>query len=163
MKIRETEKKEKQMRKTICGILTAATTIITTLTLASCDIETSSEAGDFNGMWHLTRVDTLATGGTLDLKKEKLFWSFQNKLMQADDKNWMHQRVLMRFSQTKTQLTLNDPYIYNREEGDEPVSDPTPLRPYGINGVEEKFDVVTLTGSKMVLQSETLRLTFKGF
>ena len=151
------------MRKTICGILIAATTILTTMTLASCDIETSSAAGDFNGMWHLTRVDTIATGGVLDLKNEKLFWAFQNKLMQADDKNEKLAKILMRFNQTNTQLTLHPPYVYDRENGDVPLSDPTLLAPYGINKLEENFQVIKLTGSKMVLQSETLKLTFKGF
>ena len=151
------------MRKTICGILIAATTILTTMTLASCDIETLSAAGDFNGMWHLTRVDTIATGGVLDLKNEKLFWAFQNKLMQADDKNEKLAKILMRFNQTNTQLTLHTPYVYDRENGDVPLSDPTLLAPYGINKLEENFQVLKLTGSKMVLQSETLKLTFKGF
>lgn len=151
------------MRKTICGILIAATTILATMTLASCDIETSSAAGDFNGMWHLTRVDTIATGGVLNLKNEKLFWAFQNKLMQADDKNEKLAKILMRFNQTNTQLTLHTPYVYDRENGDKPLSDPTLLAPYGINKLEENFQVIKLTGSKMVLQSETLKLTFKGF
>ncbi|MFW5616346.1 MAG: lipocalin-like domain-containing protein [Prevotella pectinovora] len=151
------------MRKTICGILIAATTILTTMTLASCDIETSSAAGDFNGMWHLTRVDTIATGGVLDLKNEKLFWAFQNKLMQADDKNEKLAKILMRFNQTNTPLTLHTPYVYDRENGDVPLSDPTLLAPYGINKLEENFQVLKLTGSKMVLQSETLKLTLKKF
>lgn len=151
------------MRKTICGILIAATTILTTMSLASCDIETSSAAGDFNGMWHLTRVDTLATGGVLDLKNEKLFWAFQNKLMQADDKNEKLAKILMRFNQTNTQLTLHTPYCYDRENGDKPLTDSTLLIPYGINKTEEKFDVVTLKGGKMVLQSEKLKLTLKKF
>ncbi len=151
------------MRKTICGILIAATTILTTMTLASCDIETSSAAGDFNGMWHLTRVDTIATGGVLNLKNEKLFWAFQNKLMQADDKNEKLAKILMRFNQTNTQLTLHTPYCYDRENGDKPLTDSTLLIPYGINKTEEKFDVVTLKGGKMVLQSEKLKLTLKKF
>ena len=151
------------MRKTICGILIAATTIFTTMSLASCDIETSSAAGDFNGMWHLTRVDTIATGGVLDLKNEKLFWAFQNKLMQADDKNEKLAKILMRFNQTNTQLTLHTPYCYDRENGDKPLTDSTLLIPYGINKTEEKFDVVTLKGGKMVLQSEKLKLTLKKF
>ena len=151
------------MRKTICGILIAATTILTTMTLASCDIETSSAAGDFNGMWHLTRVDTIATGGVLDLKNEKLFWAFQNKLMQADDKNEKLAKILMRFNQTNTQLPLHTPYCYDRENGDVPLTDSTLLIPYGINKTEEKFDVVTLKGGKMVLQSEKLKLTLKKF
>ena len=151
------------MRKTICGILIAATTILTTMSLASCDIETSSAAGDFNGMWHLTRVDTIATGGVLNLKNEKLFWAFQNKLMQADDKNEKLAKILMRFNQTNTQLTLHTPYVYDRENGDVPLSDSTLLIPYGINKTEEKFDVVTLKGGKMVLQSEKLKLTLNKF
>lgn len=151
------------MRKTICGILIAATTILTTMSLASCDIETSSAAGDFNGMWHLTRVDTIATGGVLNLKNEKLFWAFQNKLMQADDKNEKLEKILMRFNQTNTQLTLHTPYCYDRENGDKPLTDSTLLIPYGINKTEEKFDVVTLKGGKMVLQSEKLKLTLKKF
>ena len=152
------------MRKTICGLLVAATTILATLTtFTSCDLETSSAAGDFNGLWHLIRIDTLATGGVLDLKNEKLFWAFQNKLMQADDKNEKLAKILMRFNQTNTQLTLHTPYVYDRENGDVPLSDPTLLAPYGINKLEENFQVIKLTGSKMVLQSETLKLTFKGF
>ena len=151
------------MRKTICGILIAATTILTTMSLASCDIETSSAAGDFNGMWHLTRVDTIATGGVLDLKNEKRFWAFQNKLMQGDDKSGNHDKILMRFNQTKTMLTLHTPYLYDRKNGDFPLSESTLLKPYGINNIEEVFQVIKLRGNNMVLQSETLKLTFKGF
>ena len=85
------------MRKTICGLLVAATTILATLTtFTSCDLETSSAAGDFNGLWHLIRIDTLATGGVLDLKNEKRFWAFQNKLMQGDDKSGNHDKILLR-------------------------------------------------------------------
>lgn len=151
------------MKSTIISTIIAASSLLAGGLLTACDLETSSEAGDFNGMWHLTRVDTLETGGVLDLQKEKLFWSFQNRLMVADDKNGEHQSVIMRFNQTKTQLTLNTPYGYDREDGDKPLSDPTLLRPYGINKTEEQFQVITLSGSKMVLQSETLKLTFKGF
>ena len=112
------------MRKTICGLLVAATTILATLTtFTSCDLETSSAAGDFNGLWHLIRIDTLATGGVLDLKNEKRFWAFQNKLMQGDDKSGNHDKILMRFNQTKTMLTLltsslRHPKIFIKEFGD---------------------------------------------
>lgn len=152
------------MRKTIYGILVAATTILATLTtFTSCELETSSDAGDFNGLWHLTRVDTLATGGVLDLKNEKRFWAFQNKLMQGDDKSGNHDKILMRFNQTKTMLTLHTPYLYDRKNGDFPLSESTLLKPYGINNVEETFQIIKLSGSKMVLQSETLKLTFQSF
>lgn len=152
------------MRKTICGLLVAATTILVTLTtFTSCDLETSSAAGDFNGLWHLIRIDTLATGGVLDLKNEKRFWAFQNKLMQCDDKSGNHDAILMRFNQTKTMLTLHTPYLFDRKNGDFPLSESTLLKPYGINNIEEVFQVTKLRGNNMVLQSETLKLTFKGF
>ena len=83
--------------------------------------------------------------------------------MQADDKNEKLAKILMRFNQTNTQLTLHTPYVYDRENGDVPLSDSTLLIPYGINKTEEKFDVVTLKGGKMVLQSEKLKLTLNKF
>lgn len=148
------------MRKTRYTFIIIAAAI--SASLASCTLETS-DAGDYDGFWHLTRMDTIQTGGVNDLSKEKIFWSFQNKLMEADDKSGAHQSILMRYVHTKTQLTLNTPYGYDRENGDKPLSDSTLLLPYGINKTEEKFDVVTLKGGKMVLQSEKLKLTFKRF
>ena len=55
------------------------------------------------------------------------------------------------------------PYAYNREEGDEPLSDITLLKPSGINKTEEEFQVLSISGSKMKLQSEMLVLSFKKF
>lgn len=147
------------MRKTRYIFITAAAI---SAALASCTLETS-DAGDYDGFWHMTRIDTIETGGINDLSKEKIFWSFQNKLMEADDKSGVHQSILMRYEQTKTQLTLHTPYGYDRDNGDKLLSDSTLLMPYGINKTEEKFDVVTLKGGKMVLQSEKLKLTFKRF
>ena len=136
--------------------------IIAATMIHSCSLETSS-AGKFDGMWHLTRVDTIATGGTLDLSKEHIYWSFQFKLMEAEDKDGNHRTILMRFNNSNKKLVLNAPYAYNREEGDEQLSDPTLLKPFGINNTEEEFDVVKINGSKMQLQSKMLKLSFKKF
>ncbi len=38
------------------------------LVLSSCTLETSDN-GDFDGFWHLERVDTLATGNYLNLPR----------------------------------------------------------------------------------------------
>lgn len=130
--------------------------------LASCDLETSN-AGDFDGMWHLTRVDTIATGGVLDLSKQKIFWSFQFKLMEADDKEGLHQSVLMRYDESGKILKLHTPYAYDRENGDKPLEEPTLLKPFGINNLEEEFNVVKINGSSMQLQSSMLKLSFKKF
>ena len=69
----------------------------------------------------------------------------------------------MRFSSGGGKLVLNSPYAYNREEGDEPLSDITLLKPYGINKTEEEFQVLSISGSNMKLQSEMLVLSFKKF
>lgn len=136
--------------------------IVSLSSLASCELETS-DAGDLEGLWHLTRVDTLATGGVLDLSQKYIYWSFQFKLMQADNKQGLHDIVLMRYDHTGNTLTLSSPHIYDREEGDHPQTEPTRLRPYGINNLEEPFEVLKLSGSRMQLQSEMLKLTFRKF
>ncbi len=130
--------------------------------LSSCELETSN-AGDFDGMWHLTQVDTLSTGGVLDLSKEKIFWSFQFNLMEADDKSGSHQSILMRYSNADGKLVLGQPYAYDRENGDVPLTETTLLTPYGINMVEETFQVLKVGGGKMQLQSGMLKLSFKKF
>lgn len=147
----------KKARAIIYGLLAA-----TALSFASCDLETSS-AGDFDGMWHLTRVDTIATGGVLDLSRQRIFWSFQFKLMEADDKDGFHHSVLMRYDKSGGTLKLNSPYVYNREEGDKPLDEPSLLKPFGINNIEEEFKVLKVDGSKMQLQSSMLKLSFRKF
>lgn len=39
---------------------------------SACTIE-MSDNGDLDGYWHLEQVDTLATGGKLNLSKERVF------------------------------------------------------------------------------------------
>ncbi len=138
----------------ICATILAATT------LYSCTLE-SANGGDFDGMWHLTNIDTLATGGSRDMSKELIFWSFENKLMEADDKSGAHQSVLFRFNDDDGTLTLSSPYAYDRNNGDQALTDSTLLLPFGINKIEESFQVLQNKGSRLKLQSATLKLTFK--
>lgn len=146
-------------------------TILATLaitSLAACDIE-SSDNGDFDGFWHLERVDTLATGGTTDLSKKRVFWGVQYKLISVYDidKDGTFGYYL-RFTQTRDKIVTQSPYKNNwhqdRENGgDILIDDPTLLAPYGINNLEEEFVKETLNGGQMILRSEKLRLKFKRF
>lgn len=146
-------------------------TILSTIaltTLASCEIETSDN-GDFDGFWHLERVDTLATGGTLDLSKKRVFWGVQYKLISVYDidKEGIFGYYL-RFKQTSDQIVTHTPYKNNWHQdvengGDHPIDDPTQLAPYGINNLEEEFVKEKLDGGQMILRSKTLRLKFKRF
>lgn len=146
-------------------------TILATIaltTLASCEIETSGN-GDFDGFWHLERVDTLATGGTLDLSKKRMFWGVQYKLISVYDIDKEGTfGYYLRFKQTSDQIVTHTPYKNNWHQdvengGDHPIDDPTQLAPYGINNLEEEFVKEKLDGGQMILRSKTLRLKFKRF
>ncbi|WP_278812213.1 lipocalin-like domain-containing protein [Leyella stercorea] len=146
-------------------------TILATIaltTLASCEIETSDN-GDFDGFWHLERVDTLATGGTLDLSKKRVFWGVQYKLISVYDIDKEGTfGYYLRFKQTHDQIVTHTPYKNNWHQdvengGDHPIDDPTQLAPYGINNLEEEFIKEKLDGGQMILRSKTLRLKFKRF
>lgn len=147
-------------------------TILATIaltTLASCEIETSDN-GDFDGFWHLERVDTLATGGTTDLSKKRVFWGVHYKLISVRDvdKDKQHGYYL-RFKQTSDKIVTHTPYKDNWHQdqgdngGDHPIDDPKLLAPYGINNLEEEFVKEKLDGGQMILRSKTLRLKFKRF
>lgn len=146
-------------------------TILATIaltTLASCEIETSDN-GDFDGFWHLERVDTLATGGTLDISKKRVFWGVQYKLISVYDIDKEGTfGYYLRFKQTRDQIVTHTPYKNNWHQdvengGDHPIDDPTQLAPYGINNLEEEFVKEKLDGGQMILRSKTLRLKFKRF
>lgn len=149
-------------------IAIAAATIATTM-LAACDIETSDN-GDFDGFWHLEQVDTLATGGRLDLSNRRVFWGVQAKLISARDVDVDgNHGYYLRFRQTHDSITTYSPYKDNWHQdkgdngGDIPIVDPALLSPYGINNIEEGFLKERLKGGRMTLRSKTLRLHFKKF
>lgn len=125
----------------------------------SCKIETLDN-GDLDGMWHLTKVDTLATSTTADMGNKRIYWSFQARLLELDDKSGAHQSILMRFEHNGAILRLYDPYIYDREDGDKALEDITLLNPYGIVAPDETYTIESLNGSKMVLLSGTYRMYF---
>ena len=112
-------------------------------------------------MWHLVSVDTLATSGVRDMTSDRIYWSFQNKLLELDDKTGANNSVLYRFEFSDGTLKLYDPYIYDRENGDKPLTNIIMLSPFGVNELEEDFTVESFSGSKMILRSDELRLKFR--
>jgi hypothetical protein len=134
------------------------------LLLAGCDLETSDN-GDLDGYWHLTRVDTLTTGGTLDTSEQLLFWAVQVRLLnvvdQSDDAD--HMGYLLRFEHKEGTLRVYEPYKNSRKDGDIKVDDASVLSPFGINLLDETFRVEQLDGDGMQLTGDALRLTFVRF
>lgn len=153
------------MKKIAYFIIAALSTMLAT----ACDIETSDN-GDFDGFWHLERVDTLANGGTRDLKNNRVFWGVQAKLISVRDIDIdVNHGYYLRFRQTPDSIITHSPYKDNWHQdkgengGDLPIADPALLAPYGINNIEEGFAKEKLKGGSMILRSKTLRLHFRKF
>lgn len=132
--------------------------------MTSCTIETSDN-GDFDGFWHLERIDTLSTGGVKDLSNDLIFWNVQYHLVQFEGDTV---RFNLRFEQTGDSLILKTPYISKPNEAgwqgaDTLITDPTPLGTFGVEGLEVHYHKDQLNGSRMVLRSPQLVLHFKKF
>lgn len=131
--------------------------------LSACEIETHDN-GKLDGFWHLERVDTIATGGVCDMSKELVYWSVQSMLVEVSERSKVNNdKYFFSFSHRDGKLSLFDARLSDRSNGDPEVEDPTSLHPYGISKLNETFEVVQLTGSKMQLKSETLLLVFRKF
>lgn len=148
------------------------TTFITLATAAlintACELETSGN-GDFDGFWHLERVDTI-NGGSADFSSKRVFWGVQAKLISVRDIDIdVNHGYYLRFRQTSDSIITHTPYKDNWHQdkgengGDIPIDDPTLLAPYGINNLEEHFHKDRMNGGKMVLSSKKLRLHFTKF
>lgn len=144
--------------------------VLSALALQACDFETSDN-GDLDGFWHMESVDTLATGGVSDLSQHRQFWAFSVKLLRLTDNDGVSADIYMRFSHQGDSLKLYEPYSnYGHEQqdgdaqgGDIPLKDPVLLAPYGVSGLQDGFMVEVLSGSRMILKSEKLRLRFRKF
>ena len=147
------------MKKILFSIFAAGV-----LSLTSCTLETSNN-WRLDGYWHLERVDTISTGGFLDLSEKRLFWAVQVNLLQVIDRDYKNGSYIFHFDYTKKETSLNlyDPRIYDKVQGDPKIEDVELLKPYGINSLEENFEIVNLTGSGLVLVSGDLQLSFIQF
>ena len=155
--------KHRPYRQTLKNIIGSIAAVCVAAIPSACELE-ASHNGKLDGMWHLERVDTLATGGVNDLSRKKLFWSFQGKLLQLDDKERLTEGFYMRFNHTADGiLVLSEPYLNERTKGDEKIDSAERLAPYAVNATEEQFAVEQLTNSSMTLKSETLRIRFTKF
>lgn len=130
------------------------------LSIASCSLE-RSDNGDLDGFWQLTQVDSLPNGRSTDMKERRVFWSVQKDLLQVQAHGY--DKVLFRFDHTGDSLSLSSPRENDRMNDDTEVTDVEILRPYGVNGLEERFFVATLNSGTMVLQSTALRLYFRRY
>ena len=110
----------------------------------------------------MTHVDTLATGGILETTANRVYYAVQGKMLQMNA-TANGERYIFRFTLNDNKLKIYDARINDREAGDVPVTNVDRLRPYGMSKLEELFVVEQLTSQRMILRSETLRLTFRKY
>lgn len=139
-------------------------TILPFCLFTACTIE-GSDNGDLDGYWRLESIDTIATGGRLDVSRQGVFWGVQGRLIQMDGGS---DSYYYRFRQTADSLVLLTPYLNRGHEdveggGDLPVSDVAGLRQYGLQHFEEHYLKESLTSGHMTLRSDSLRLSFTKF
>ncbi len=132
------------------------------MTLSSCSWFHGDNSGKLGGYWHLTRIDTLETGGYEDMPQTPIFYSVQGEILEVRnvDANLLY---IFRYKHVSNTLSLFDARRSWREQGDPVVEDVEELRPFGINKLEESFVIETLDGNHMVLRSDMLKLYFDKF
>lgn len=134
------------------------------LLLSSCSLETDNDADRMEGMWHLVKIESTTGVASEDLSEQVIFWSFQAKLLQMEDKTGNHNSYLYRFRIDNDQLTLTSPYQFDRENGDRPLSAyESTLALYGIKSLTPVFRIEELDRRKMVLNDGSVRVYFDKF
>ncbi|MFC2700880.1 lipocalin-like domain-containing protein [Segatella oris] len=130
------------------------------LLLTSCEIEFSNN-GKLDGFWQMIAVDTLATQHTSDLKTSGRTWAFQGRLLEMRDTKGGYSDLYFSFEHRGDSLFLDSPYLSDRDADDIKITDVNIVRPYGVNGLKEGFEIESLSNNKLILRSKTLRLLFK--
>lgn len=151
------------MRKfSIYTFITIAVAIVALST--GCE---KSENGDLDGMWYLTRMDSIQNDCHQNVREQRITWSFQAKLLQCfnyNDDSWKNV-VMARFKNDGSHLIISDPFIYNRMEGDIPLTiDSTHyLHPHCINSVPDNFVLEKLDKKTLIISDDVLRLYFEKY
>lgn len=138
-------------------IIAACITLFT-----ACELE-GSDNGDLDGYWQWKTVDTLATGGSQDMRSSSIFWAVEGDLLEIVDNTRTNDDVFFRFSLSGDSLVLTDPIIDERDSSDIEVTDYDILLPYGITEIPAVFSVDHLSSSTMILLSPVYRLSFRKY
>lgn len=136
--------------------------------MSSCSFETDTVSGDgdMEGMWHLERItqthsDSLNHESVVDLSKQRIFWSFQHKLLQLEDYDKTDSVVLCRFNISGGKLSLSEFYL-DYDNSDSITTNVTYLEHYGINSLNPVYDY-TINGSRLTLRADSTTISFKRF
>ena len=133
------------------------------LGLSACEIRVSDN-GDFDGLWQLTTVDSFATGRQMDMRSSGEYWAVQVHLLEVRNTKGCHNSVVFRFSFEGDSLKLRSPYVGEYVEDSLTLGyDITEVQPYFIDSFDQGFRIHTLNSSRMVLDKEDVRLSFRKY
>lgn len=136
--------------------------------LASCEIEDACSDYNYDGFWHLQRIDTIGGGSNTAIAKSQLFWAKQHNLLQLIDVHRQQPTCLLRYEIIRKVgeadiFRVYDPYIDDREHGDTPITDPSVLSPYGIQSLDATYRIEDDMDYPLVLNDGHYRLYFEEF
>lgn len=132
------------------------------LLMASCDKEESSN-GALDGFWLLVSVDSLTVNSHTDTSAKGLTWSFQYNKVELRDIHRVCQTMILDYEYRDNNLFLKNPYLVNRDSDDIRITSLDGLLPYGINSLEEKYQIQNLSGNSMELASSQCRLRLRKY
>jgi len=126
---------------------------------SSCELE-MSDNGKLDGYWHLEKISSVSSSDTTDLSQMKRFWAFQNHLLYLSEIDGTANEFIMHFSYEGQTVSIYDVHYNDRDNGDPELTDASLLAPYGIESLQQTFQVEKLTSNKLILTSENQKLSF---
>ena len=136
--------------------------IIIIISVSACDIE-QSNIGELEGLWQLYRTDTIATGGSADLRESQLSWAFQGELLEMKSHPLSRLDFVARYTITSDSLFVEDLRVLDREKGDPLPDNLEDVKCFGINTPNEHFRLLFFNKEQMRLQSETLIIYLRKY
>lgn len=149
----------KKLRNNFTIMILAITALFT---VGACELETS-DAGRLTGFWQLRTLDSLSTGRSTDMRPFGVAWSFQSTIMQVQSYQ-VDNFIYLSYEHNSDRLRVFAPLRADRKLGDDvPLQTTDTLHMMGIPAIETIFTVKELSGSTMVLQTDSLRLQFRKY
>lgn len=120
----------------------------------SCELE-KSDNGNLDGYWQWTLIDTIATGGTCNMKESLIFWGVESDILEIFNNKTNNENIIFRFKHNGDTLILSNPIIDIRDSSDIIMTNYSLLENYGIYDIPETL-FIDFYGSNHITFSNRL-------
>lgn len=128
----------------------------------SCDLE-KSDNGNLDGYWQWTLIDTIATGGTCDMKESLIFWGVESDILEIFNNKTSNENVIFRFWHNGDTLILSRPIIDIRDSSDVIMTNYTLLENYGIYDIPETLMIDYWGSNHITFSNRLFHLYFRKY